>query len=324
MPLVERIITIGGSMGAFEVVKTICRGLPAELPAAVFIVLHVGASSKNLFASALDKQGPLPVVTATDGAPIEQGHIYVAPGDHHLIIEGDRIRLGHGPRENLSRPAIDPLFRSAAVSHGPRVIGAVLTGYLNDGAAGLAAIKQCGGITVVQNPADAVASDMPLGALEAADVDYRGPASDIAGILTRLVSEPLGPARPTPPELMLEVEIALGRPCDATTMEQLGDVAAISCPACGGVLSEMRANGPVRYRCQVGHAYTGEIVEHEQETSADEALRIALRIVEERVTLLQRMVRDNAHHRPKTAEMYTERLKEAKQSADTIRKTLMT
>jgi len=171
------IIAIGGSTGALDTLKCIFADFPADLPAAVLVVTHISSDGRNMLAAILDAAGPLTVKTATEGDIIENGHAYTAPADHHLLIDNGIIRLGHGPRENMARPAIDPLFRSAALSYGPRVVGVVLTGLLDDGAAGLAAIKRCGGITVVQDPADAEADSMPLSALSACDIDYRAPTA---------------------------------------------------------------------------------------------------------------------------------------------------
>ncbi len=320
----QRIIVIGGSMGAFSVLKQVCADLPADLPAAVFIVIHVAKDSRDTFAHALNGVSVLPVTNAGDNERIEGGHIYVAPADSHLLITDDTMRLGNGPRENMFRPAIDALFRSAAISYGPRAIGVVLSGYLNDGASGIAAIKQCGGTTVVQNPADAKADDMPLSAIEATQIDYRGPTDELAAMLSQLAREAPGPAAPVPRELRLEVDIALGRPCDTPIMAQIADVRALSCPACGGVLSEIRNSRPVRYRCQVGHGYTAQVLDAQQEQPADEALRVALRIIEERLTLLHRMAReDRDNHRLKSAAMYEDRVAEYERSTSVIRQALL-
>jgi two-component system chemotaxis response regulator CheB len=317
------IIVIGGSAGAIAALRRILTDLPADLPAAVFVVVHLGQQNFYL-PNALDRCGPLRVVNAEDGMPVERGSIYLAPPDHHLLLLDDAIRLGRGPRENMCRPGVDPLFRSAAVSYGPRVIGTVLTGMLNDGAAGLAAVKQCGGVTVVQNPADAQAASMPLGALRVTDVDYRAPAAELGRLLDRLAREEAGPPMPIPPELGLEVEIALGRAVDAPTLRQIGDPAALSCPTCGGVLSEIRQQPPLRYRCQVGHSFTAEILEREQLGPVDEALRVALRIIEERATLADRMAEDaRAAARHKSAEMFEERSKEMRNYAETIRQAVL-
>jgi two-component system chemotaxis response regulator CheB len=159
------IIVIGGSSGATAPLRTILGALPEDLPAAVFIVLHIPARSLGILATVASAAGRLPVHPATDGIPITPGNVYLGVPDHHLIVAGGHIRLGRGPRENMARPAIDPLFRSAAASYGSRVIGVVLSGFLNDGPSGLEAIKRCGGVAVVQDPADAIADEMPRSAL---------------------------------------------------------------------------------------------------------------------------------------------------------------
>ncbi len=193
MPLAGHdVIVIGGSTGSIGALQKICAGLPADLPAAVFVVVHVGAIGRNLLAGILDVAGALPAATAEDGQVSQHGRIYVAPADRHLLLAYGVIRLGCGPHENMTRPAIDPLFRSAAAGYGPRVIGAVLSGRLNDGAAGLAAVQRCGGLTVVQSPSDAEAADMPCAALKGCDVHYTAPAADLGPLLAQLARTPQG------------------------------------------------------------------------------------------------------------------------------------
>jgi two-component system chemotaxis response regulator CheB len=286
-----RLIAVGGSAGAIPAIREICRGLTPDIPAAVCIVIHVGARGANLLAGMFGERCPLPFVTAADGQKLEPGHAYVGAADRHLLVIDGALRLGGGPRENLARPAIDPLLRSAGFSYGPRSIGVVLTGTLNDGAAGLADLKRCGGVTVVQNPADAEAPEMPLEALKASEVDYRAPLAELGGLLTTLARLPPGPSSAPPRDLELEIEIALGRPVGAEDLLGLADPVALSCPGCGGVLSQMR-HSPLRFRCQVGHGYTAETLAAEQENSVDEAMRVALRIIEERATLTERMAKD--------------------------------
>ena len=316
------IIVIGGSLGAIDALRRICAGLPSDLPAAVLVVIHIGQQHWNPVSSL--RHCSLRVVAAEDGAPVERGMMYVAPPAHHLLVIDGAVRLGRGPRENMARPAIDPLFRSAAVRYGPRVIALVLTGMLNDGAAGLAAVKQCGGLTVVQNPADARADSMPLGALRASDVDYRASAAELGGLIAKLVQEPAGPPVPIPPEIGLEVEIALGRALDTPTLRKIGHPVALSCPSCGGVLSEIEAKPPLRFRCQVGHAFTADILEREQLGPVDEALRVALRIIEERATLADRMAEDaRANGHLKSAPMFEARSKEIRGYAETIRHAIL-
>ncbi|HEY3623862.1 MAG TPA: chemotaxis protein CheB [Roseiarcus sp.] len=291
---VGRVIAIGGSAGAIGAVRTLCGSLSPDIPAAICIVIHVGARGRNLLADVFRKRCPIPIDTAVDGQRLEPGRAYVAAADHHLIVIDDTIRLGRGPRENLARPAIDPLLRSVGVSHGSRAIGVVLTGMLNDGAAGLADLKRCGGLTVVQNPTEAMEREMPLAALAASDVDHQAPIAELGALLKLLASEPRAPSPPPPEDVQLEVEIALGRPTGTGEMNRLADPVALSCPACGGVLSQMKSSPLLRFRCQVGHAYAAEALAAEQEGSVDEALRVALRIVEERAVLTQKLA-EEAH-----------------------------
>ncbi|HSU99829.1 MAG TPA: chemotaxis protein CheB [Roseiarcus sp.] len=285
----DRIIAIGGSAGAIGAIRALCDSLPGDIPAPICIVIHVGARGNNQLPQVFGQRCPIPVETAIDGQKLERGRAYVAAADHHLIVVDDIIRLGRGPRENLARPAIDPLFRSVGVSYGSGAIGVVLTGMLNDGAAGLADLKRCGGVTVVQNPVEALEREMPLSALAATDVDYQTSIGELGALLKLLASESRGPSPPPPDDIRLEVEIALGRPIGTAETGRLANPVALSCPACGGVLSQMRSAPPLRFRCQVGHGYTAEALACEQEGSVDEALRVALRIAEERATLTQKM-----------------------------------
>jgi two-component system chemotaxis response regulator CheB len=288
----QRIIAIGGSAGAIGAVKTLCEGLRADIPAAICIVIHVGSRGHNLVAATLGEKCPVSIETAADGQTLEHGRAYVAPTDRHLIIVENTIRLGIGPRENLARPAIDPLFRSAGLSFGSRAIGVVLTGMLNDGAAGLADLKRCGGVTVVQNPAEATERDMPLAALSASDIDYRASLAELGGLFEHLANRPVDPSPPPPDDVRLEVEIALGKPLGTEAINRLANPVPLSCPACSGVLSQIRRSPVLRFRCQVGHAYTAEALGSEQEGSVDEAMRVALRIVEERAVLTQKMAEE--------------------------------
>ncbi|KQV83380.1 hypothetical protein ASC90_20735 [Rhizobium sp. Root1220] len=220
----------------------------------------------------------------------------------------------------MARPALDPLFRSVGISFGSRTIAVVLTGMLNDGAAGLADVKRCGGITVFQNPADAVAADMPLGALQTSDVDYRSPLSGMAELLVRLSREEAGPVIGIPEDIRSEVAIALGRRSDPEIISHFSDPVALSCPACGGVLNEIRRTPPLRFRCQVGHAYTAEALASRQEGAADEAVRVALRIMEERATLTEKMAAEarNSGH-DAAAASYERRAIESRAYADVLR-----
>jgi len=318
------IIVIGGSSGATAPLKTILGALPQDLPAAVFVVLHIPARSLGLLATVAAAAGRLPVHPAADGMEIAPGNIYLGVPDRHLILAEGHIRLGRGPRENMARPAIDPLFRSAAAAYGPRVIGVLLSGLLNDGAAGLEAVKRCGGMALVQDPADAIADEMPLSALAAVAVDLSPPSARIGDVLSDLVREQAGPRLPAPPDIRLEVDIAAGERVDSGVLRRIADPAALTCPNCSGVLSTVRGARPLRFRCQVGHAMTSEILAKEQENAVDEALRVALRVIGERAELVGRMAEEGRNSgRRAVAEMYEERAREYRQYADTIRRAVL-
>ena len=318
------IIVIGGSAGATAPLKQILSRLPPDLPAAVLIVLHIPAQGIGILSTVASSAGPLPVRQAENGMKIEPGQVYLAAPDHHLLLSEDRVFLGRGPRENMVRPAIDALFRSAAINYGPRVIGVLLSGLLSDGSAGLNAIKRCGGISVVQDPSDAIADEMPRSALEATVIDLCVPGAGMGDVLSDLVREAPGAALPIPPEIRLEVEIAAGERIGSDNLLSMADPAALTCPACGGVLSEVRESRPMRFRCQVGHAFTGDVLAKEQEGRVDEALRVALRIIEERAELVQRMAADGRRSgRPAVAEMYQARAAEYREYADMIRRVVL-
>jgi two-component system, chemotaxis family, protein-glutamate methylesterase/glutaminase len=318
------IIVIGGSAGATAPLKTVLQGLPADLPAAIFIVLHIPARSLGILATVASAASHLPVRPAEHGMTIEPGNIYLAVPDHHLILKKDRMVLGRGPRENMARPAIDPLFRSAAIAFGPRVTGVVLSGMLNDGAAGLEAIKRCGGIAIVQNPEEAIADEMPRSALAAVEADFSVHAARIGDLLADIAQQAAGDTVPVPPELQIEVDIAAGERIDSEVLTGIADPVALTCPQCGGVMSEVRGSKPLRFRCQVGHALTAASLAKQQESTIDEALRVALRIIEERAELVRRMAEDGRKTgRRAVAEMYEERSTEYRHYADVIREAVL-
>jgi len=318
------IIAIGGSAGSSAVLKQLLSQLPEGLPASIFISTHIPAHSPSMLAEVLAGNAALPVAQAIDGQPIEQGRVYVAAPDRHLLLTDGAIRLGTGPRENMVRPSIDPMFRSAALSYGSRVVGVVLTGLLNDGASGLHVIKSAGGTTVVQHPLDAEADQMPLSALESTDVDHVAPAAKLGELLMTIAGTDAGPFCDASDELRLEVEIAAGVRLGSDRLRRIATPSALSCPDCHGVLSEMNGSRPLRYRCQIGHGYTAEsLVAHIDEV--DEAVRIAMRVMEERVTLVERMAKDARDTgRTAVAELYEARAEEYRRYASTLREAAVT
>jgi two-component system, chemotaxis family, protein-glutamate methylesterase/glutaminase len=318
------IIVIGGSSGATAPLKEILGHLPPGMPAAVFIVLHIPARGIGILSTVASAAGRLPVKQAVHGMPIEHGNVYLAAPDHHLLIADRHLVLGRGPRENMVRPAIDALFRSAAMIYGPRVIGVLLSGLLSDGAAGLDAIKRCGGVAVVQDPLDALADEMPRRALEASAADFCVPGARIGDMLADLANRQAGDAGPVPPDIQLEVQIAAGERIDSEALTAIANPAPLSCPSCGGVLSALKAEKPVRFRCQVGHAFAADVLAKEQESRIDEAMRIALRIIEERVELVRRMATDARQSgRYAVAEMYEARADEYRTYSEVIRRAVL-
>jgi two-component system, chemotaxis family, protein-glutamate methylesterase/glutaminase len=318
------IIVIGGSSGATAPLKELLSRLPADLPAAVFIVLHIPSHGIGILSTVVSAAGKLPVRQAEDGLKIENGHVYLAAPDHHLLLVDGHMILDRGTHENMVRPAVDPLFRSAALHYGPRVIGLVLSGLLSDGAAGLNAVKRCGGVAVVQDPRDAIADDMPLRALETTTVDLCVPSARLGDLLSDLAREQAGKALPIPPEIKLEVEIAAGERLGSDSVRGIAEPAALTCPSCGGVLSMVKTEHPLRFRCQVGHAFTADVLAKEQESRVDEALRVALRIIEERAELVHRMAEDGRRSgRRAVATMYEARVAEYRKYADMIRRFML-
>jgi two-component system chemotaxis response regulator CheB len=318
------LVVVGGSTGAVAPLRKMLNALPETFPAAILVVLHIPETSTGIFRTVLGAAGRLPVQAAEDGMRIMPGRIYLGVPSHHLIVVDGHMRLGNGPRENLVRPAIDPLFRSAAVAYGPRTIGVILSGMLNDGADGLRAIKRCGGVAMVQAPSDCEALDMPLAALEVTSIDLSVDAAALGDGLLRVVREPAGVAFPPPLDIKLEVEIALGAPVHSDDMEQLATPIPITCPDCGGVLSEIVCARPLRFRCQVGHGYTARALAQTAEGSVDEAMRVALRIIEERAELVSRMSREASEvGRQSMAELYAQRASEYRGHAGVIRQAVL-
>lgn len=285
------IIVIGASAGGLEAMRDIVRELPQDLNAALFIVRHISPSSYSVLPSLLTKAGKLAVEHAIDGEPIRSGKIYLAPPDRHMLLEAGRVRLTMGPKENRFRPAIDPLFRSAAYSFGRRVIGVILTGALDDGTAGLWAIKDRGGIAVVQDPNEAQQSSMPLSALNNVDIDYRLPVSEIARLLVRLTREPVseGGDQPISDQLEIETRIASEDNSLDSGITALGELSAFTCPECHGALIQIKNGNALRFRCHTGHAFTTNSLLAELTDAVEDSLWNAIRSVEERVRLLKHM-----------------------------------
>jgi two-component system chemotaxis response regulator CheB len=278
------IVAVGASAGGIEALRLLLHELPADLPAAIFIVLHVHRDTPSLLPAILQRETQLPVSSAVDGEPIETPHVYVAPPDRHLLIGEGKARVVFGPKENWHRPAVDPLLRSAAAVYGARVVGVVLSGMLYDGAAGLWAVKSFGGVTAVQNPAEADFPGMPREALRTMDVDHVLPVREIAQVIERLAWTPAhGPKRPEAlPLRRKEMDESL-------ELQAPGTISAFTCPSCGGALWELQDGDGLHYSCHVGHAFSAEALKEDQADTAEEALWAALRSLKERIALVRRM-----------------------------------
>jgi two-component system chemotaxis response regulator CheB len=305
---------------------TVLRTLPKDLPAALFVVLHIPAQSPSLLPDILNRVCPLTVLHPEDGTKIVYGHIYIAPPDHHLLIEQGHIRVTRGPRENRHRPAIDPLFRSLAYACGPRAVGVVLTGALDDGTSGLLAIKQQGGIAIVQDPDEALYPSMPQSAIEHVSIDYCLPLAEIGPLLTRLAHDSVQTEPPSPPdeEMQREIRIAAMETNALNEHDQIGNPSAYSCPECGGVLWEIQNGNLLRFRCRTGHAFSPESVLAEQSEQLERALWAALKTLEEKVSLMRRLAlqaQENQH--VWLAERYEIQWREAEEYATLLRRILI-
>lgn len=326
-------VVVGASSGGVEALSRVVRRLPANLDAAVFVVLHMAPSRSSALAAILGREAVLPAAQAENGEPIKRGRIYVAAPDHHLVVRPGHIALTSGPTENRVRPAVDALFRSAAVAYPGRTVGVILTGNLDDGAAGLAAVKQCGGLTVVQDPSEAFAPSMPRAALDATEVDHVAFLDEMGPLIARLVAEPAASTDTTevPADLVSEVahSFLIDHPIQRIDVAgAVGDLPApLACPECGGGL--MPTSGGelarvARYRCHVGHTFTARGLLDALGDDMERALWVALRSLEERIALLEVLAREQEERdRRLSAGQYRERADELRLSVKRIRELLM-
>ena len=316
-----------------EALTFLVQQLPADFPAAIFIVLHVPPYGSSVLPEILSRRGPLPAVHAVDGQTIQRGHIYIAPPDRHLIVKDGVLRITRGPNENGHRPAIDPLFRSAARTYGSRVIGLVLTGMLDDGTAGLQAVKMRGGLAVVQDPDEAMFSAMPRNAMENVAVDEVLTLAEIVPTLVRLAqkspeetmdSTALPPASPEQQtELAVEADIA-EMDMAAIEKERAGSPSGFTCPECHGALWELQKGELIHFRCRVGHAYSPDSLLADQAESLEDALWIALRALEESAALAERLKeRSQGRGHALAATRFAEQAHDAWQRAQIVRQALL-
>jgi two-component system chemotaxis response regulator CheB len=325
------IIVIGASSGGLEALLEIVPQLPKDLQAAIFLVVHVPAQGRSQLPYILNRAGHLPAAHARDKDKIEYGHIYVAPPDFHLLLRKGHMRILRGPRENNHRPAIDPLFRTAARVYGPRVVGVVLSGALDDGAAGLFAVKSRGGVAIVQDPEDALFSDMPRNAMAAVPVDHCLPKREIGGIIVELAQMPvqaeqdliMAKARNND-EMDKETRIEAMDEEAFEDDDKPGTPSAYGCPDCGGVLWELQDGDRLRYRCRVGHAFSADGLLRNQGESLEAALWSAFRILQENAALARRLCeRARSNNHTEVAEKFAKKSELAEDQAELIRELLL-
>jgi two-component system chemotaxis response regulator CheB len=289
----RNVVVVGASAGGVEALKELVGGLPADFPATVLVVLHIPPSSSNALAAILDRAGPLEVRGAAHGELLLPGAVRVAPPDHHLMVADGRLALSLGPRENGHRPAVDVLFRSAARAVGPRCIGVVLSGALDDGSAGLVAVRTRGGLGVVQDPDEALQPGMPASAIEAAAPEHVLPVADIPALLARLVTQEVPEDVDQGASQLIEVETAMANfdMSKIDAQEHPGQPAGFSCPDCSGALWSIEERGLLRFRCRVGHAWSAESLLSQQSETLEGALWMALRSLEEKAALSRELGR---------------------------------
>jgi two-component system, chemotaxis family, protein-glutamate methylesterase/glutaminase len=287
------IIVIGASAGGIQALTTLVAGLPRDFPASLVVVVHIPPYAISRLPEILSRSGPLPAAHARHGEAIEPGRIYIAPPDRHLLVRAGWIELSRGPRENHCRPAIDPLFRTAARVYGARVIGIILSGALYDGSMGLLAIKTRGGMAIVQDPKEAIVDSMPRRAIERVEAEHVLPVAEMAAALTDLIRQPVIAQGGTSMENAIDPEERLEAVIAEDFVEQASDgrieeTTIFTCPDCGGVLwqgAEGSEGSVLRFRCHVGHAFAPEVLLSQKSEELETALWSSLRLLKEKATL---------------------------------------
>jgi two-component system chemotaxis response regulator CheB len=323
MPHVNQIVVVGASAGGIDALRVVCAALPADFPAPICIVVHTAPQSPGVLPEIVSRAGPLPARSPINSERLVPSQIYVAPPDCHLVVEPGRLRVTKGPKENRFRPAIDPLFRSAAQVYGPGAIGVILTGSLDDGSAGLWTVKQLGGIAIVQDPADALFPSMPLNAMRHTQVDHIVPLEGMAPLLVRLVATPIEvrTAHHVPEDVNVEVKVAMeDNPIDAG-LERIGEPSPFACPECHGVLLRLKDTPHARFRCHTGHSYTALSLLAAVNEQIEGSLWMSIRsLVEGRLLLCTLADHVTAEHSSDDAVRLRARADETKQQADAIRR----
>jgi two-component system, chemotaxis family, protein-glutamate methylesterase/glutaminase len=319
------VVVVGASAGGVEALTTLASGLPEDLGAAVCIVLHLHAGAESRLADIIARAGPLPAVQAHGGERLVGGRIYVAPPDRHLIVRGGHVLVVRGPHENGLRPSIDVLFRSAALAYGRSAVAVILSGTRDDGVAGASAVGARGGCVFVQDPDDSLFGALPAYTVGRDHPDRVLPLAELAPAIASAVhhlTEGVDVRENGHGDMSRESAYAT-LDQDALGHEAPGEPSPYSCPACGGVLREVEGDELIRFRCRVGHAYTADGVLDGQESSVETALWIALRALQERAQLSDRLAeRVGKAGAERSRRQFEAIAEEARGQAETIRRVL--
>ncbi len=321
----RNIIVIGASAGGFEALKKLVAGLPKDFAASVFIVWHMSPDIRGVLPQVLNRAETVHAANAYDGEPILPNRIYVAPPDRHLIVERGKVRVTKGPKENRFRPAVDPLFRSAAYAYGTRVIGVILSGALDDGTAGLWTIKNRGGLAVVQNPLDAEVPSMPESAMREVEIDYIAAISEMAELLVRLSNKEVSETVMEDDEKTeIEIRIAAEDSAFESGIMKLGKLTPYTCPDCNGVLITLRDGNLMRFRCHTGHAFSADSLLTTVTENIENSLYGAMRGIEESVMLLNHLGDHFAEgNQKRLAALYFQKAQEAERRAQFVRQAVL-
>ena len=319
------IVVIGGSSGAIEPLRSLIATMPADIPAAIFVVIHTTETAPYLLPSVLQKDTELQFATVEDKAPVSYGRIYLARPNLHLLLEDDHIRVVFGPKENRMRPAIDALFRSAAWARRDRVIGILLSGGLDDGVAGLWDIRCCGGATMVQEPSSAAFPDLIHNALNTMQVDYVADPEEMSEIVQRLATTTPDGDQDVSHEqdrIKLENEIEIEPDDHHARLQQIGTVSGYTCPGCRGPLWRLGNGALDRYRCRVGHAYSGNILFQACWEASEQNLYSALQLLEENARVGNQIIRKNDKNNKLASSELVDQVRRLEKEADILRNLL--
>ena len=326
--LPQHIITVGASAGGVESLRGLVSSLPDGLDAAIFVVLHIPPNFVSKLPAILSRTGRLPAVHPEDGEEIRSGHIYVAPPDHHLLIEANRVLVTRGPKENRNRPSVDALFRSAAYNHGSKVIGIVLSGALDDGTSGLWSIKRMGGITIAQDPGEAAFDSMPASALSQVEIDHCLSVYQIGPLLMKIASQPqskpAGDYAEDRSRMAIEVSVAMDGDAFKKGIMNCGELTPFTCPECNGVLVKLKEGKIDRFRCHTGHAYSSSALLSGVMEKIDESYWGAMRSLEEAAMLLDETSKSLTDAgQADAAAIFLEQARDAAEQARMLRKTVL-